>query len=405
MASHTVFTKGFFSDAELDYQARTMLGRSTHGATDTGEVLVTLDGITDHKSWPGAWSATATRINEYADQLRQNGDRIGAGQTYLRAASYWAATVDGLSESDDEKELLGAFKRHRSCWDAFVECSDGAHVTANVPYPGVDLPGYLLRPDASGRPRPTLAIVNGSDGAVTGLWNEAAAGALQRDWNAYVFDGPGQQSMLFERGTTFRPDWEAVLTPVIDMLTARSDVDAGRLVGYGVSQGGYWLPRALSFEHRLVAAIADPGVVDVSASWLEHLGKGMTKLLDRGDRAAFNRDMGLAAHIPSLRRRLKFRARPYGGDLDWFDLFTAVREYRLTPDLASQIDTPLLVTDPEDEQFWPGQSRQLTDMLGDGVHRVEFTAAEGANLHCQPLGRAITDERMFGWLRKFVSTP
>jgi hypothetical protein len=34
----------------------------------------------------------------------------------------------------------------------------------------------------------------------------------------------------------------------------------------------------------------------------------------------------------------------------------------------------------------------------DRAHRVEFTAEEGANLHCQPLGRAITDERMFAWL-------
>ena len=29
----------------------------------------------------------------------------------------------------------------------------------------------------------------------------------------FVFDGPGQQSMLFERGVPFRYDWEAVLTP------------------------------------------------------------------------------------------------------------------------------------------------------------------------------------------------
>jgi hypothetical protein len=53
----------------------------------------------------------------------------------------------------------------------------------------------------------------------------------------------------------------------------------------------------------------------------------------------------------------------------------------------------------EDEQFWPGQSKQLAGMLGDLAHIVPFTAAEGANQHCQPMGRLLTDERMFSWLR------
>lgn len=402
MSSHTVFSKGFFGDSGLDYQARTMLGRSTHGASEVGEVLATLDRVHDHTSWSVAWAATATQVQQHAGHLHHDGDRTGTAWAYLRAASYWAAVVAGWAETDDDAGLRAAFGRHRGCWDAFVECSDGAHVRAGTPYEDTELPGYLLRPDASGTKRPTVVIVNGSDGALSGLWNEAAAGALDRGLNAYVFDGPGQQSMLFEQNTPFRPDWEAVLTPVIDMLVARPDVDADRLVGYGISQGGFWLPRALCFEHRLVAAIADPGVVDVSTSWLGHLGKGMTRLLDRGDRAAFNRDMGLATLLPGLRRTLTFRARPYGVGDDWFDVFSAVRDYRLTPELTAKIETPLLVTDPEDEQFWPGQSRQLADMVGDRAHRVAFTAAEGANFHCQPMGRARTDERVFGWLSKLV---
>jgi hypothetical protein len=36
---------------------------------------------------------------------------------------------------------------------------------------------------------------------------------------------------------------------------------------YGVSQAGYWVARALAFEHRFTAAIADGGVVSVGRSW------------------------------------------------------------------------------------------------------------------------------------------
>jgi len=70
--------------------------------------------------------------------------------------------------------------------------------------------------------------------------------ARERGWNAFVFDGPGQQSMLFERNIPFRHDWGEVLTPVVDRLVARPDVDPDGLLGLGISEAGYWLPRALS---------------------------------------------------------------------------------------------------------------------------------------------------------------
>jgi hypothetical protein len=34
---------------------------------------------------------------------------------------------------------------------------------------------------------------------------------------------------------------------------------------------------------------------------------------------------------------------------------------------------------------------------------VPFTAAEGAAFHCQPMGRLLTDERMFDWLESKVA--
>src|SRR5690606_17944007 len=87
---------------------------------------------------------------------------------------------------------------------------------------------------------------------------------LARGYNVLIFDGPGQQSMLYERGIGFRSDWEAVLTPIVDLLLTREDVDPDRLALYGVSQGGFWVPRTVAYEHRFAAAIADPGVKNVS---------------------------------------------------------------------------------------------------------------------------------------------
>jgi dienelactone hydrolase len=267
-----------------------------------------------------------------------------------------------------------------------------------VRYEDTTLPGYLLRPDATGAPRPTLVVTNGSDGSLPGLLGYGAAEALARGWNVFLFDGPGQQSMLFERGVPFRPDWEAVLTPVIDALVARPDVDASALTGYGISQGGYWITRAVAFERRLVAAVADPGVVDVSAGWTAHLPPVLLKMLDTGEKDAFNAAMAQAqaAADPTVTRTLAFRGRPYGVT-DPFDLFTEVRRYQVR-DVAGQITVPLLILDPDDEQFFPGQPRQLYDLLPGEKEIIEFSQAQGANFHCQPTGRQLTHTQMLDWL-------
>ena len=392
-----VATRGFFRDKSLDFQARGLLGRTSSRAAEVGEVLATLARISNHAQWSTEWSKTARIVQGRAETARAAGHLVSAGEAYLQAATYWAAAVDGITASKDSSALLPTFRSHRACWDGFIDSSAGAHVRVEVPYEGTTLPGYLLRPDATGTPRPTFIMTNGSDGSISDLWGSGAAGALARGWNAFVYDGPGQQSMLFEHELPFRHDWEQVLTPVVDTLAARDDVDADQLVAYGISQAGYWLPRALAFEHRIVAAVADPGVVDVATSWNSGLSDKMRAMLDTGDRATFNRNMRYATMLPGLRRTLTFRGRPYQHK-DWFDLFTAVRQYRLEPEIAARITTPLLITSPEDEQFWPGQSQQLADLLPGRADLVAFTAAEGANFHCQPEARLLTDQRMFDWL-------
>lgn len=75
----------------------------------------------------------------------------------------------------------------------------------------------------------------------------------------------------------------------------------------------------------------------------------------------------------------------------------AVRAYTVA-DVAGQITTPLLILSPEGEQFWPEQSGQLAALTPAVSTVIEFTAAEGADKHCQPLARTLTAQRMFDWL-------
>ena len=67
-----------------------------------------------------------------------------------------------------------------------------------------------------------------------------AAAALRRGYNVLVFDGPGQGECLIKHGLYMRPDWEKVITPTIDFLTARPDVDAKRIALFGESWEATW---------------------------------------------------------------------------------------------------------------------------------------------------------------------
>jgi hypothetical protein len=397
---------GWFADADFDYEARIVLGATAAGIGDVGLVLATLDLITDGdpQSWFDAWTERAAELADRGDAALKRGHPQTASWAFLAAAEYYVkglAFVDGLA---DQSVLLPAFRAGRGCWEKVIDASRGRFVRVQVPYEETTLPGYLLRPDDTGAARPTLVMVNGSDGSLPGLLGYGGSEALGRGWNVFVFDGPGQQSMLLERGVPFRHDWEAVLTPVIDFLVARPEVDASALTGYGISQGGYWLTRAIAFERRLVAAVADPGVVDVSEGWIAHLPPALRYLLNSGQKEAFNTamDQAQADADPATTRTMAFRAKPYG-ITDPFDLFTEIRKYQVR-DVAEQITTPMLILDPDNEQFFPGQSRQLYDRLPGEKAIVKFTQPDGANFHCQPTGRRLTHTQMLDWLTEHLST-
>ena len=306
----------FSGNPDFDFEIRTTIGQAFSGAADIGEVLAAVHrvGDKDHEGWFRAWLGLGDRIAAQAEASAAADHVVSAASAYLRAASYYGTAVNAVASLPSEDELLPTFRKHRAAWDAWVDAVDIEIERVAIPYQDTTLPGYFFHaPGAAASPsgRPVLVVANGSDGPLTSLWSSAVSGALRRGYDALVFDGPGQQSMLFERGVPFRPDWEAVLTPVLDFVRAQAGVDADRVALYGISQAGYWVPRALAFEHRFAAAIADPGVVDVSTSWTDHLPGNMKKLLADGEDEKFDRDMEMGAKFShELAYTWRFRARP-----------------------------------------------------------------------------------------------
>jgi hypothetical protein len=402
--------KATFKNDDFQFGLEIALGCVYHRAADAGEVLATAGRIKDgdDESWVREWTATAHTCWASAEEASTAGRRVTAAAYYRRASTYYSTAsyrIAGASADGDTSRELDLWRRQRAAWDRVVDLEAVPAERLTIPYEDTTLPGYFFRaPDAApGERRPLVIMNNGSDGATSQMWVEGGAAAAERGYHWMTFDGPGQQAALFEQNIPFRPDWEAVLTPVIDAMLSRADVDGEHVAVIGVSQAGFWLPRALAFEHRPAAAVADPGVVDVSTSWTDPLPGVMRTQLDESKQSAFDREMRVIERMqPSVKATMTFRGKPYGLDTDSrFELYQAVRKYRLGDEVA-QITTPLLITNPENEQFWPGQSQQLYDRLPGEKELVAFTAHEGADRHCEPMGRALRDARIFDWLARYM---
>lgn len=194
----------------------------------------------------------------------------------------------------------------------------------------------------------------------------------------------------------FRPNWETVVTPVVDFALRRREVDRNNIALMGISFGGYLVPRAAAFEHRLKACIANGGVYDMHSVVMKR--PGMEPALDDPQASAeIDREIyKMMETDPALRwafgnGMFTFAAQ---SPTDWM---RKTRPYTLK-DAASGIRCDMLVVDSEDDKDMPGQARQLYAALKGPKAFMLFTREEGAGEHCQIGAAVLSNERILDWL-------
>lgn len=395
-----------FTDPGLNFNALLALGGAGFGAAEVGEVLTAVNAI----------NAAGASEQTYTAEFRRWGDRLTTTaspheQTHrahsLRAAQYYGQAlffVLGSETPGDEKKLYLAGRRS---WDTFARLCTPAAITDQVPYQGrISIPVWFFRPDDSGRPRPTVILTNGSDGPNVDMWTYGVSAALGRGWNALVYDGPGQGQLLFVDQLVFSPRWEQVVSPLVDWLERRRDVDARRIALTGLSMGGDLAPRAAAFEHRIAALAALPGCL---APWLGFPAE--LRDIVTPDKAETNRiwNEEVAPELtPSEQFVLKKRIEPFS-----IPAMLAARQGRLFTDfwtpaqrimalditrIVGRIKCPTLVLDYDDEVFYPGQPREFFELLRTRKEFRLMRAATGAQLHCSPMAPQQHCEVVFDWL-------
>ena len=386
-------------DPILDQVLLFYLSEARHGMTDIGEVMDTAGRVRadDEYSWTREFAATAARVQKMAEDGEKAGHPLGAGEAWLRASAYYRAALHRHPDPA-APEIRDLAAREVAAYQRAASLLHFPMEIVKIPYENTTLPGYFFRAASARGKAPLLIVHQGRD-----AWAEdctyVAQEANARGWHCLLVDGPGMGKTLRLQGLAFRPDWEKVITPVVDFAIKQPGVDAGRMALIGISMGGALAPRAAAYEHRLKLLVANPGVLEwsrVVTGYIEDHIPQAAGMAEK-DPATFN---GIIAKVVEANPFMRWGMT----DTMWkhgcvtpAQLFVEMKKYT-NKGFAQMITAKTLVIDGEAEEF--GQAKELYDALRCPKDYLMFTARETAQLHVQTGATAVQTQHVFDWLEE-----
>ncbi|MPZ60817.1 MAG: alpha/beta fold hydrolase [Propionibacteriales bacterium] len=203
--------------------------------------------------WLPEWNRTADEHAERAAREEDDGHPLTAGQAWRSAAvdrhfGKFVWTLDADLAADATRRSVQEMGNALRLLDPTAE-----RLTAEVD--GAPLAANLRRPPGAERP-PLVVLVPGLDSTKEEFFFLEQA-FLDRGMATVSVDGPGQG----ETGVRLpiRHDYETGIAPLLDVVTARADLDPERIGLVGVSLGGYYAPRVAAYEPRVRAAVGISG--------------------------------------------------------------------------------------------------------------------------------------------------
>lgn len=261
----------FPQNEDWSLQTFRLLAEVAVGGADLFECARTAARIGDSgdtEVWWREWSRTAREVAEHGRSEAAKGHAYTGSRALFRALSYWRHSEFFLPSADPRRAQ--AYTEGVRCFREAAALQGGYVEQIAVPYEGgVLLDGYIVRPDDSGRPRPTVLFLGGADSWAEELLFLGGNQFPARGLNLVVVDTPGRGGTLRFKKIYSRPDYEVPAGAVLDYLATRSDVDSDRIGLAGVSLGGYYAPRVAAMDTRVKAVAAWCGTWNVLTDFYE----------------------------------------------------------------------------------------------------------------------------------------
>ncbi|MGD0409059.1 MAG: alpha/beta hydrolase [Candidatus Limnocylindrales bacterium] len=239
------------------FQITRLMGIADFGGADFTEVYETSNRIDpkDGESWHREWLTTAEAVEELGQEAEAAGNWLTARNAYQRACNYYRAAQFLVPPVTEEKIRL--LEKLEELFQRAARYFDPAPERIAITYEGQKLPGYFF-PALGNRDKraPTLFYLNGGDSLSTEAYFTLGRTFIEAGYNFFVYDQPGVGLTLNKLMLGTRADAEVFVSPAVDYLLTRPDVDPKGIVLAGESLAGILIPRAIAFEHRLAAAVA-----------------------------------------------------------------------------------------------------------------------------------------------------
>ena len=392
--------KFLFEDESFSFETLRAAGFANYGGAELGEVVVTARAIPegDEAAWHREWKATARRVHQLGEQSLAKGHRVSAREAFLRASNYYRTSEFFLRDHPaTDPEVASLSGESARAFRSAVALLETPVEAVSIPYLDTTLPGYLFLVDGSGAPRPTIVYNSGFDSTLEESYFAIAAAALLRGYNVLAFDGPGQGAALRRQALVFRPDWEAVVTPVLDFALTRPEIAADAIALFGYSLGGYLVARAAAFEHRVAALVLDDGIYDFHSAFARLLPPFLNQWVDEGrDEEAASVLAMLMAASGQVRWALNNGVWVMGAE-STPDYLRRTKAYTLDG-VAEQISCPTLVMDADNDQFLNGQPEIVAKALAAPTTLITLRESEGAGEHCHMGAMSRLHQCIFDWL-------
>ena len=222
----------------------------------------------DPLSWYVEWNRVAQINEEIAVGYGEQGLNVSAHRFYLRASRFHRLSI--VYQEDTDETMMPGYMKFRNLFDKAWELPNPPFDRVTINVDGNDLDGYFRKPNGPPGTRfPAVIAYQGADSLAENTLNGGGA-YVARGMAFLVLDLPGQGAAKRQKHLYMPPDTERLVSPLVDYLQARLDVDAERIGLRGQRMGGYSAPRAASGDSRIKAVWMSAGSHDLLRDLFEY---------------------------------------------------------------------------------------------------------------------------------------
>ncbi|KAF3492149.1 2,6-dihydropseudooxynicotine hydrolase [Arthroderma uncinatum] len=394
-------------DGTFNFELLRDLSIAPYEGADINEVFIAANEIRpgSFESYHAAFNRLASRVHQQAKTIDPVNHPISARNTFFKAATYYRSADYFLRGNWTDPRVYSLWDQQLSAFNTAISLlpvpgqrvtlhakdeSSNVNFTIPIIFFGSGMPG----------PRPTIIMGNGYDGSQEEMYHVLGQAALQRGINVITYEGPGQPTVRREQKLGFIPQWEKVVTPVVDYALTRPEVRGNAIGLMGYSFGGFLAPRAAAFEHRIAAVIAIDGIYDFGQAMLEPFPSEFKAVFESKNAKLFDSILGKILADPSSPSAIRWGVQQGLWSFNTespFNWLSATQAYNMAG-FTEKITVPVFVANAQNDQFFPGQAKRLADKIGSKLATYhEFNAIDGAGEHCSIGANVLVNQVALDW--------